>query len=282
MDFLKKLFGRSTKASTVAHDMSNHTTESLQPVQISLRAQVLMELRICWDSDSGKANTIKKELAEKGTLYLQSLKEIALDQSVDLNLRKLAIACGVEFVDDEYARFLSENFINGKDPKALIAEGRKGNAKAEADYCLYHQAEDCLDQMMQKLKHELEIIEQLVKAATSAGNAMDCRQTINLTTQALKSPRLTREKQAHMYYLRGWAFGHSGDLSSALSDYTHAIELDGGLRWTFSSYVNRANCYRHLREFDHALSDINHALSLQPGHSTALCEHRRILSDMKV
>lgn len=151
MSFLRSLFGFAVKKGSTAHQ-STTGTETPEPVSVSVKEDVLRELKAYWDADPNKAEAIKSALAQKGPSYLRALMDTALDDSIDLNLRKVALACGARFGDDGFATFLSKNFVSGKDPKALDAEGRRGNSKAEAAFCLYRQAKESLEQIAKKPK----------------------------------------------------------------------------------------------------------------------------------
>jgi tetratricopeptide (TPR) repeat protein len=62
------------------------------------------------------------------------------------------------------------------------------------------------------------------------------------------------------YYLRGIAFGDTGDLVNAISDYTTAIMIEPLYG---PAYINRGVAFLERREIDLAIEDFNNAIRLK-------------------
>ncbi len=84
---------------------------------------------------------------------------------------------------------------------------------------------------------------------------------INYCSRAIESGELSEGDLVAALINRGVAYKSSGDLESAVADYTHALQLapDDALL-----YQNRANALREMGDFDSALIDIEKSLELAP------------------
>jgi hypothetical protein len=116
-----------------------------KPVAMS-REMLLQELDRYWQASGDGGRAIERKLAGLGTDCLKLLKDIARDDSAQLNVRKSAIACAVTFEDPDKASFLAE-FVNGKNPAALYAAYENGDSRAGEQFGLFREAKDHLEKM---------------------------------------------------------------------------------------------------------------------------------------
>ncbi len=68
------------------------------------------------------------------------------------------------------------------------------------------------------------------------------------------------------YILRGRAAQSDQNWSAAITDFTHAIELNSKFS---SAYEHRSNAFAGLKQFDKALADLNKAIELDPNNGAA-------------
>jgi tetratricopeptide (TPR) repeat protein len=78
------------------------------------------------------------------------------------------------------------------------------------------------------------------------------------------------------YYDRGLAKLLSGFPYEAISDFTHAIKIEGRELLQSSVYEGRANAYMQTREWDLAIEDLTSAISLQTGGGLNVSQFRAI------
>ena len=115
---------------------------------------ILKDLGSFWDSlgvNEQLSVTIKKQFLNRGGPCFSLLKDITLDPSIAINVRKAAMDCGEDFHDPGYASFLFEGFVKGKNPSSLFSAYENGAPDAEATLALYLQAKAILERMGYKL-----------------------------------------------------------------------------------------------------------------------------------
>jgi Protein of unknown function (DUF1566) len=108
------------------------------------RDSILVELSNHFAASDEECRNIEQRLMTLGPQCLNILKDIARDHSVELNLRKEAIACAVTFDDASITMFLAE-FVNGKNPSVLYKDYENGNSKAGEEYGLFRTAKEYLE-----------------------------------------------------------------------------------------------------------------------------------------
>lgn len=70
------------------------------------------------------------------------------------------------------------------------------------------------------------------------------------------------------YYNRGQCFYFTGDVASALSDFSEAIKLDS---MNYQAYVERGTAYKEIHHYQAAIEDYEKALSMNPQDCIAWC-----------
>lgn len=86
---------------------------------------------------------VHQEILGLGDPGLQSLKEVALDNDIDVNIRKEAVCHIAKFSGDGPAQFIAEEFVNGKDSSQLYAAYESG--EDQAGFPLFRTAKECLE-----------------------------------------------------------------------------------------------------------------------------------------
>jgi tetratricopeptide (TPR) repeat protein len=107
--------------------------------------------------------------------------------------------------------------------------------------------------------------------AAAADNSKDCEQLLSIEacSAVLAREGETQSNRAIAYYTRGNAYARKRLYSSAIADYTSAIELNPKLA---AAYNNRGNAYTlwaYRRRDDRAIADYNHAVELSPKYAEA-------------
>ncbi len=69
------------------------------------------------------------------------------------------------------------------------------------------------------------------------------------------------------YKSRGLLFAKSGDIKSALQDFSKVIKLEPN---NLTNYYQRGLAYNHLRQYENAITDFNHILISNPNDGSAL------------
>ena len=114
------------------------------------KEQIMLDLKRYWLSSSDQAKEIEKRLVKMGKPCLEILKKIALSESLDVNMRKAALICGSSFKDPQFVTLIME-FVDGKNPSAMLAASKNGDQKAENDFCLFRQAKALLEDLGYKV-----------------------------------------------------------------------------------------------------------------------------------
>ena len=87
----------------------------------------------------------QKKILSKGDEGLKTLKHIALDKNIDVNIRKDAVCYIAKFPGEAPAMFIAENFVNGKNPSLLYAAYQNGEDQTSLP--LFRQAKECLEEL---------------------------------------------------------------------------------------------------------------------------------------
>jgi tetratricopeptide (TPR) repeat protein len=85
-------------------------------------------------------------------------------------------------------------------------------------------------------------------------------------SNAIDSEKLTGEHLAAAFNNRGGAYGATGDLDHALTDFNQAISVDPNAAF---AYQGRANLFFFKKDYDHAITDYNEAIRLDPKFARA-------------
>ena len=81
------------------------------------------------------------------------------------------------------------------------------------------------------------------------------------------------DKNADLFYNRGWVYEYLGDLKNAEKDYSEAIEIN---RNHADAYYNRGLIYAGTKRYGKAIKDFSEAIRLKPGSVDAYCNRGKI------
>ncbi|MFC1883979.1 DUF898 family protein [Thermodesulfobacteriota bacterium] len=87
----------------------------------------------------------------------------------------------------------------------------------------------------------------------------------------------SKDKNADLFYNRGWIYASKGESMKAIEDYGKAIEIDGKYE---NAYFNRGILYVKLERYEVALRDFNRALELNPKAYDALCNSGNVYYEL--
>lgn len=89
----------------------------------------------------------------------------------------------------------------------------------------------------------------------------DLEQCIRLSSKAMDSGDLSRERRANAYYNRGSGYDFKGEFDRAIADYGEAIRLKPNFAF---AYYARGSAYIEKGEYDRAIADLDAAIRLAP------------------